>query len=169
MDITDMHTPNVGIAHLYFHMLREPSRDLKSAADAVLTWLTCRAWSWMWYVTPKRETHSQLYSVTTVNTIYIDMRALHMWSWTILGKPPVVQPLNKFPVFYGTLRFIIAFTRAIRWFWSLGRPIQSIPPHSLSPRSTWILSTHLRERFVFPRGLFPSRLRTNNIYEFLVF
>jgi hypothetical protein len=28
--------------------------------------------------------------------------------------PPVVKPLDSFPAFYGTQRFIIAFTRALR-------------------------------------------------------
>jgi hypothetical protein len=41
-------------------------------------------------------------------------------------------------------------------FLSLARPIQSISPHSASPRSILILSTHLR--LGLPSGLFPSGL-----------
>jgi hypothetical protein len=50
-------------------------------------------------------------------------------SWALLEKPPVAQPLKKFPTFYGTQRFITVSTRASHWslFWA--RSIQSIPPH----------------------------------------
>jgi hypothetical protein len=37
---------------------------------------------------------------------------LTLWSW-VLGKPPVVQPLNNFPTFYRTRRFIAVFIRAL--------------------------------------------------------
>jgi hypothetical protein len=43
---------------------------------------------------------------------------LTTWSQVLLEKPPVVQLLENFPPFYGTLRFIIAFTRALHWFLS---------------------------------------------------
>jgi hypothetical protein len=32
-----------------------------------------------------------------------------------LEKLPVVQPLKKFPAFYGTRRFITVFSRALHW------------------------------------------------------
>jgi hypothetical protein len=65
----------------------------------------------------------------------------HSWSWALLEKPPIVQPLKNFPAFYGTRRFITAFTRALHWPLSWAKSIQSIPSH---PRSILILSTHLR-------------------------
>jgi hypothetical protein len=34
----------------------------------------------------------------------------HSWSRALLGKPPIVQLLENFPAFYGTPRFITAFT-----------------------------------------------------------
>jgi hypothetical protein len=34
----------------------------------------------------------------------------HSWSRVILEKPPIVQLLENFPAFYGTRRFITAFT-----------------------------------------------------------
>jgi hypothetical protein len=38
----------------------------------------------------------------------------YSWSWALLEKLPIVQPLLKnFPTFYGTQRFITAFTRAL--------------------------------------------------------
>jgi hypothetical protein len=40
---------------------------------------------------------------------------LTSWSWTLLEKPPNVQLLKNFPVFYGTRRFITALTRALHW------------------------------------------------------
>jgi hypothetical protein len=40
------------------------------------------------------------------------------WSWTLLEKLPIVQLLKNFPVFYGTRRFITAFTRALYLFLS---------------------------------------------------
>jgi hypothetical protein len=40
-------------------------------------------------------------------------RWLTSWRGTILDKPPVVQPIKNFPTFYGTVRFITVFTRAL--------------------------------------------------------
>jgi hypothetical protein len=34
----------------------------------------------------------------------------HLWSRALLEKPPIVQLLENFPAFYGTRRFITAFT-----------------------------------------------------------
>jgi hypothetical protein len=65
----------------------------------------------------------------------------HSWSWALLGKPPIMQPLENFPAFYGTRRFITVFTRALHWFLSWARSIQSIPSHPISLRSILILST----------------------------
>jgi hypothetical protein len=33
----------------------------------------------------------------------------------LLEKPPIVQPLKNFPVFYGSPRFITVFIRALHW------------------------------------------------------
>jgi hypothetical protein len=38
---------------------------------------------------------------------------LTLWSGVLLEKPPVTQLLKKFPIFYGTQRFITVFTRAL--------------------------------------------------------
>jgi hypothetical protein len=59
----------------------------------------------------------------------------HSWSWALLEKLPLVQPLKKFPAFYGTRRFIIVFTRALHWSLSWARSVQSIPSHPISLRS----------------------------------
>jgi hypothetical protein len=76
-----------------------------------------------------------------------------LWSWALTGSPPVVWPV---PGFYGTRRFITAFTTALHLFLSRARPIQSTPPHPISTRSSLMLSVHLCLRL--PSGLFPSGL-----------
>jgi hypothetical protein len=44
------------------------------------------------------------------------------------------QQFCSFPAFYGTRRFINAFTRALYLFLTTARPIQSTPPHPISTR-----------------------------------
>ena len=73
------------------------------------------------------------------------------------------QLVKKFPVFYGTRRFITAYT--ITRYLSLlrARSIQSIPPHPTSWRSILILSFHLR--LGFPNGLLPTGFPTKTLYK----
>jgi hypothetical protein len=78
----------------------------------------------------------------------------YLQSWALLEKPPIVQLLKNFPVFYGTRKFITVFTRVLQWPLSWTRLIQSIPPYPISLRAILILSTHLR--LGLPSGLFPS-------------
>ena len=65
------------------------------------------------------------------------------WSRVLLENLTGPQLVKKFPAFYGTLRFITAFTRARHLPLSWASSIQSIPPHSTSWRSILILSSHL--------------------------
>jgi hypothetical protein len=83
-------------------------------------------------------------------------------SWALLERPPVVQPLEQNSAFYGSRRFITAFTRALHWslFWA--RPIQATPPNPISPRTISILSIHLR--LGLPSDIFPSGFPTNNLH-----
>jgi hypothetical protein len=60
----------------------------------------------------------------------------HSWSWALLEKLPIVRLLENFPAFYGTRRFITAFTWALHRSLSWARSIQSQPSHSTSLR--WI-------------------------------
>jgi hypothetical protein len=53
----------------------------------------------------------------------------YSWSWALLEKPPILQLLKKFPVFYGIQRFITVFSRALHWSLSWARSIQSIPSY----------------------------------------
>jgi hypothetical protein len=51
------------------------------------------------------------------------------WSKVLLEKLIGSQLVKKFPAFYGTRRFIAAFTRARNLSLSLAVSIQSMPPH----------------------------------------
>jgi hypothetical protein len=82
--------------------------------------------------------------ITSPSLWRLSLTPTHSWSWALLEKPPIVQPLKNFPAFYGTRRFITMFTRALHWSLSWARSIQFIPSHSVSLRSILILSTHLR-------------------------
>jgi hypothetical protein len=53
----------------------------------------------------------------------------HSWSWALLEKPPIVQPLKNFSAFHGTRKFITVFIRALHWSLSWTRSIQSILTH----------------------------------------
>ena len=73
------------------------------------------------------------------------------------------QLVKKFPAFYGTRRFITAFTSARLLSPSSARQIQSISPHPTALRSILILSSHLR--LSFPNVLFPSGSPTKTLYR----
>ena len=66
------------------------------------------------------------------------------WSRVFLEKLTGSQLVKKFPAFYGTPRFITAFTSARHLSLSWTSSIQSTPPHPTSCRSILILSSHLR-------------------------
>jgi hypothetical protein len=84
----------------------------------------------------------------------------HSWSWVLLEKLPIVQPLKNFPAIYGTRSFITVLTRALHWSLSWARSIQFIPSHPISLRFTHL---HLG----LPNCLFPSGFPTNILYAFL--
>ena len=69
---------------------------------------------------------------------------------------------QNFPAFYGTRRFITAFTSARHLSLSRASSIQSISTHSTSWRSILILSSYLR--LGLPSGLFPSGFPTETLY-----
>jgi hypothetical protein len=60
------------------------------------------------------------------------------WSWALLERPLVVQLLKNFLAFYGTRRFITAFTIALHLYLSWARPIQSTLLHPISPSPTYV-------------------------------
>ena len=80
----------------------------------------------------------------------------------LLEKLTGFQLVKKFQAFYGTRKFITAFTNALHLFLSWAISIQSIPPHSTSWRSILILYSHLL--LGLPSGLFPSGFPTKILY-----
>jgi hypothetical protein len=95
------------------------------------------------------------------------MYLLTPWSRVLLEKLTDLQLVKKLPVFYGTRRFITAFTSARHPSLSWANSIQSIPLHPTSWRSVLILSSHLR--LGLPSGLFPSCFPTKTLYTPLFF
>ena len=91
---------------------------------------------------------------------------LTSWSRVLLEKPAGSQLVKKFPAFYGTRKFITAFTSARHLSLSRGNSIQSIPPHPTSWRSILILSSHLR--LCLPDDLFPSGFPITTLYTHLI-
>ena len=91
-----------------------------------------------------------------------DTYLLTPWCRVLLEKLTGLQLVKKFPAFYGTRRFITAFTSARHLSLSWSSPIQSTCPQPTSWRSVLILSTHLR--LGLPSGLFPSGFPTRNLY-----
>ena len=90
------------------------------------------------------------------NYIHTYMHFLHtQFNTALLDKLTGSQLIKKFPAFYGTRKFITAFTsvRHLSLPWATARSSPS-PPHPTSWRSILILSSNL---FLgLPSGLFPS-------------
>jgi hypothetical protein len=79
---------------------------------------------------------------STVFTVPLTHSLTHSWSWALLEKLPIVQPLKNFPAFYGTRRFITTFTRALVVpILSQIDPIHPIPSY-IYCTSTWPKSKH---------------------------
>jgi hypothetical protein len=73
-----------------------------------------------------------------------------------------LQLVKRVPSFYGTWRFITAFTSARHVCLSWASSIWSIPPQPTSWRSILILSSHLW--LGLPSGLFPLGFPTKTLY-----
>ena len=87
-------------------------------------------------------------------------------SRVLLEKLTSSQPVKKFPAFYGTRRFITAFTRAR--YCPYPEPARSSPCPSTSRflKYILILSSHLC--LGLPSGLFPSLFPTKSLYAPLI-
>ena len=82
------------------------------------------------------------------------LHSLTPCSTVLLEQLTGLQPVKKFPAFYGARRFITALTSARHLSLSWASSIQSIPPHPTSWTSILILSSHLR--LGLPSVIFPS-------------
>ena len=98
---------------------------------------------------------------------YLLIYWLTPWSRVLLEKLTGFQLVKKFPTFYGTWRFITAFTNARHLSLSRAASIQFIPPHPTSWRSIAIFSSRLC--LGLPCGLFPSGSPTKTLYTHLLF
>jgi len=87
-------------------------------------------------------THS-LTHLPTYLSLYLPTYLLIPWSRALLEKLTGFQLVKKFPAFYGTRRFIAAFTSARYLSLSSATSIQSMTSHLISRRSILILSSHL--------------------------
>ena len=81
------------------------------------------------------------------------------WSRVLIEK---LTGFQLVPAFYGTRRFITAFTSALHLSLSWASLIQSVPTNIISWRSILILSSHLR--LGLPNGIFPSGFTTKTLY-----
>ena len=84
------------------------------------------------------------------------------WSRVFLKTLLAPQLFKKFYAFYGTWRFIKAFTSARHLSLSWTREIQPMPPHPTSWKSILLLPSHLC--LGHPSGLLPSGLSTKTVY-----
>ena len=107
---------------------------------------------------PPKKSPSTTILMSSLYTTYL----LTPWCRVLLEKLTGLQLAKKFPVFYGTRRFITALTSVRHLSLSWASPIQSPYPHPTFWRSILILSTHLR--LGLPSVLFPSGFPTKTLY-----
>jgi hypothetical protein len=98
----------------------------------------------------------------TYSLTYLLTYSLTPYSTVLLEKLTGLQLVKKFPAFYGTRKFITAFTSARHLSLSWTRSIQSTPLHFTFWRSILLLSSHLRLGFL--SNLFPSGFPTKTLY-----
>jgi hypothetical protein len=101
---------------------------------------------------------STRYSYTANIITFLLTYLLTTWRRVLLQKLTGLQPAKKFPAFYGTRRFLTAFTSARHLSLAWASSIQSTPPHPTSWRSILILSFH--QSLGLPSGHFPSGFPT---------
>ena len=111
-------------------------------------------------------TSSYRYPYSDILLNYLLTYLLTSWTRVLLEKLNGSQLVTKFTTFYGTRRFITAFTSARHLSLSWTSSIQSIYPHPTSWRSILMLSSHLR--LGLPSGLFPSGFPTKTLYTSLL-
>ena len=108
----------------------------------------------------KQNTSNAIIKTYTYLFTYLPTYLPTPWRRILFEK--LVKLVKKFPLFYGTRRFITSFTSACHLSLSWARWIQPIIPHPTSWRSILILSSHLR--LGLPSVLFPSVFPTKTLY-----
>ena len=93
--------------------------------------------------------------------IYLLTYLLTTWIRVLLETVTSSKLVKKFPPFYGTRKFITAFTSARHLSLSWASSIHSIPPHPSSWKSILILSSLLL--LGLPSGVFSSDFPTFQI------
>ena len=94
---------------------------------------------------------------------YLHTYILIPHSGVLLENHTGLQPVKKFPTFYGTRRFITALTSARHLSLSWASSIQSIHPHSTSWISILIFSSYLL--LGLPSGHFLSGFPIKTLYK----
>jgi hypothetical protein len=102
-----------------------------------------------------------IYLLTCLPTCLLT-HLLTPWSRVLPEKLTGLQLFKKFSTFYGTRKFITAFTSARELSLSWASSIQSIPPHPTFWKSISILSSHLRLGLL--SGLFLSGFLSKPLY-----
>jgi hypothetical protein len=126
--------------------------EVLQAADSRVKLWTFRVFSWIMLLLGKYGE----WDLTLLPYLltYLLTHSLTPHSTVLLEKLTGLQPIKKFPVFYGTTKFITAFTSARHLSLSWASLIQSTHPHPTSWSCILIISSHLR--LGLPSGLFPS-------------
>ena len=104
-------------------------------------------------------------SVHTLSNYSANTYILTQCSRVHLEKLTGLQPVKKFPAFYGPRSSLTAFTISRHLSLSWASSIQSIPSHPPSWRFVLILSCHLRLGLL--SGLFPSGFPTKTQCKYI--
>ena len=160
---------SMAIENISFNYVPSTSISLSLSLSLCITRELCRQWvmretlkvsELMRYVAQKDINNiASLFYLTSI--ICHPQYLLTPLNSVVLNKLTVSQLVNKFPAFYGTRRFITAFTSARHLSLSWARSIYSMLPHATYWSSILILSSHLS--LGLPSGLYLSDFPTKTL------